>query len=193
MKETFITVGGAALHYVKPGCAAIGGEPEVPQDAKAEGDPGRGDEVVVDACLLGAVALLESRDRHARGVNRAARIFSDKHWAVIEYIVPLLKPFMLVQRALEAEKYVTISLVVPNIQVRYGLVFATGWRSCTLNSRQEPPPARPRHERSFSPVPSLFSIILIAVRGTAVPFSSTGPVRASSLKASSVGSWSRLL
>ena len=73
------TVGGAALHYVKSGCAAIGGEPGVPQDAKAEGDPGRGDEVVVDACLLGAVALPESRDRHARGVNRAALIFSDKH------------------------------------------------------------------------------------------------------------------
>ena len=45
----------------------------------------------------------------------AARILSDKHWAVVEYIVPLLEPFMLVQRALEAEKYVTISLVVPNI------------------------------------------------------------------------------
>ena len=52
----------------------------------------------------------------------AARILSDKHWAVIEYIVPLLEPFMFVQRALEAEKYVTISLVVPNIQaLRLGL------------------------------------------------------------------------
>ena len=63
-------VGGAALHYVKPGCAAIGGEPGVPQGAKAKGDPGRGDEMVVDACLLGAVALPETRDRHALGVNR---------------------------------------------------------------------------------------------------------------------------
>ena len=37
------------------------------------------------------------------------------------------------------------------------------------------------------------SMILIAVGGTAAPVSSTGPVRANSLKASSVGSWSRLL
>eukprot|EP00904_Undaria_pinnatifida_P011808 jgi/Undpi1/7758/HiC_scaffold_23.g10231.m1 len=52
----------------------------------------------------------------------AARILSDKHWTVIEYIVPLLDPFMLVHRALEAEKYVTLSLVVPNIQaLRLGL------------------------------------------------------------------------
>ena len=36
--------------------------------------------------------------------------------------MPLLEPFMFVQRALEAEKYVTISLVVPNIQaLRLGL------------------------------------------------------------------------
>ena len=52
----------------------------------------------------------------------AARILSDKHWAVIESIVPLLELLMLVQRALEAEKYVTISPVVPNIQaLRLGL------------------------------------------------------------------------
>ena len=65
-----LTVGCAALHYVKLGFAACGGEPGVLQDDKAEGDVGRRDEVVVDACLLGAVALPESRDHHARGVNR---------------------------------------------------------------------------------------------------------------------------
>ena len=86
----------------------------------------------------------------------AARILSDKHWAVIEYVVPLLEPFMLVQRALEAEKYVTPSTWSSRTFRRYALVFATGWRSCKLKSRQEPPPTRPRHERSFSPVPSLF-------------------------------------
>ena len=46
----------------------------------------------------------------------AARILSDKHWAVIECMVPLPESFMLVQRALEAAKYATISLVCPNIQ-----------------------------------------------------------------------------
>ena len=52
----------------------------------------------------------------------ATRILSDKRWTVSEYIVPLLEPSMLVQRAHEAEKYVIISLVVSNIQaLRLGL------------------------------------------------------------------------
>ena len=55
-----LTVNCAALHYVKLGFAACGGEPGVLQDDKAEGDLGRGDEVVVDACLLGACLLYTS-------------------------------------------------------------------------------------------------------------------------------------
>ena len=52
----------------------------------------------------------------------AARILSDKHWAVIEYKYTILEPFMWVQQSLEAEQYVTIRLVVPNSQaLRLGL------------------------------------------------------------------------
>ena len=74
-----------------------------------------------DACLERLLYLRAAIAMHEASIANssdtcAARILSDKHWAVIEYFVPLLEPFMLVQRALEAEKYITISLIVPNIQ-----------------------------------------------------------------------------
>ena len=71
--------------------------------------------------LRAAIAMHEASIANSFNTY-AARILSDKLWPVVEYIAPLLEPFMLVQRALEAEKYVTISLVVPKIQaLRLGL------------------------------------------------------------------------
>ena len=73
------------------------------------------------ACLERLLYLRSAITMHEASIasssnTQSARILSDKHWAVIESIVPLLELLMLVQRALEAQKYVTISLVVPNIQ-----------------------------------------------------------------------------
>ena len=122
------TVGGAALHYVKPGCAAIGESLEfhkmpnlkVIQDVETRWWS-------THACSERLLYLRAAIGRHeastANSPNTyATRILSDKRWTVSEYIVPLLEPSMLVQRAHEAEKYVIISLVVSNIQaLRLGL------------------------------------------------------------------------
>lgn len=70
----------------------------------------------------------------------SARILSDKHWSVIEHIVTLLEPFMSVQRVLEAEKHVTVSLVVPNIMgLRVGL------QAAVEELRAVPPEGTPAH------------------------------------------------
>ena len=122
------TVGGAALHTSSQAAQRLGESLEFLKMPKLK--------VIQDvetrwwsthACLERLLYLRPAIAMHEASIANssntcAARIFSDKHWAVVEYIVPLLEPFMLVQRALEAEKYVTISLVVPNIQaLRLGL------------------------------------------------------------------------
>lgn len=71
----------------------------------------------------------------------SARILSDTHWSVIEHIVAILEPFMSVQRMLEAEKHVAISLVVPNImELRVGL------RVAIEKLRAVPPAGTPAHQ-----------------------------------------------
>lgn len=62
-------------------------------------------------------------------------------WAVIELLVPFLESFMVFQRLLEGEKYVTVSLVVPAIQgLRFGL------REGIDNPQSDPPHRTPAHQ-----------------------------------------------
>ena len=79
------------------------------------------------ACLERLLYLRSAITMHEASIVNSsntydARILSDKHWAVTEYIVLRVEPFMLVQRALTAKTCGTISLVAPNIQaLRRGL------------------------------------------------------------------------
>ncbi|CAN0305334.1 unnamed protein product, partial [Scytosiphon promiscuus] len=79
------------------------------------------------SCLERLVFLKPAIQMHEAELARASRatyqpLLSEVDWAIIELLVPLLEPFMVVQRLLEGEKYVTVSLVVPAIQgLRFGL------------------------------------------------------------------------
>lgn len=98
------------------------------------------------ACLERLLYLRSAINMHEAVISgssstSSARILSDTHWSVIEYVVPLLEPLVSVQRELEAEKHVTISLVVPNImRLRIGL------RAALEELRADPPIGTPAHQ-----------------------------------------------
>lgn len=97
------------------------------------------------SCLERLVFLKPAVQMHEAELGRASRatyqpLLSDVDWAIIELLVPLLEPFMVVQRLLEGEKYVTVSLVVPAIQgLRFGL------RDGIAALQADPPHGTPGH------------------------------------------------
>lgn len=61
-----------------------------------------------------------------RGTIPMGHRLTAPQWTIVENVVQLLQPFMLAQKLLEGEKYVTLSLVPPIInKIRSGLLQST--------------------------------------------------------------------
>ena len=145
------------------------------------------------ACLERLLYLRAAITMHEASIVNSsntydARILSDKHWAVIEYIVLLVGAIHVGPASARGRKVRhTINLVVPNIQaLRLGL--RDGMEELQAEIPAGTPTDKAEARAIVLPCALALSMILIAVGGTAAPVSSTGPVHANSLKASSVGS-----